>query len=267
MNVACNSLVARNPLARRVWQAKRFEPSHIPGLGLDLDAAYGVLNTIGPDVPATNGQAVRRWLDKSGNGRHFDQATATSQPVLKDGYIYADGVNDQMFGNSSSLNLVSGVGAATVFCVAYRLGSLSATQVPMRVSVASSVATRFGVETSVGLGRVSGRTVDTDAFRYADTPDGLSAAQPFIFYGHADFVLGTLSARLNGGSSGNGALVSSGLTPASLSSVVSLFSNGASLSNFYGGLARVLVWPRALTASELLRVHRYLSATYGIPLA
>jgi hypothetical protein len=31
---------------------------------------------------AQDGQTVRRWLDKSGNGRHLDQATLAAQPIL-----------------------------------------------------------------------------------------------------------------------------------------------------------------------------------------
>lgn len=34
-------------------------------------------------TPATDGQTVRRWLDRSGNGRHLEQATLLSQPTFK----------------------------------------------------------------------------------------------------------------------------------------------------------------------------------------
>jgi hypothetical protein len=37
---------------------------------------------VGPDVPATDGQTVRRWLDKSGAGRHLEQSVLASQPTL-----------------------------------------------------------------------------------------------------------------------------------------------------------------------------------------
>jgi len=33
-------------------------------------------------IPASDGQTVRRWLDRSGNGRHLDQATLVNQPTF-----------------------------------------------------------------------------------------------------------------------------------------------------------------------------------------
>jgi hypothetical protein len=71
-----------SPLAQRVRGL--FSPSQLPGLAAWYDAADSstVLTSVGPDVPATNGQTVRRWLDKSGNGRHLDQATLANQPTL-----------------------------------------------------------------------------------------------------------------------------------------------------------------------------------------
>jgi len=71
----------------------RFNPLRLPGLAAWYDAADSstVLTTVGPDVPATNGQPVRRWLDKSGNGRHLDQVNLVIQPKLLSGGIEGDG--------------------------------------------------------------------------------------------------------------------------------------------------------------------------------
>lgn len=57
-------------------------PDRLPGLAAWYSADYGVLTSVGPDVAATDGQTVRRWLDRSGNGRHLDQATLLNQPTF-----------------------------------------------------------------------------------------------------------------------------------------------------------------------------------------
>jgi hypothetical protein len=71
-----------SPLAMRVRGL--FSPTSLPGLAAWYDAsdAATVLTSVGPDVPATNGQTVRRWLDKSGNNNHNEQADLALQPGL-----------------------------------------------------------------------------------------------------------------------------------------------------------------------------------------
>jgi hypothetical protein len=83
-----------SPLAQRVRGL--FSPSQLPGLAAWYDAADSstVLTTVGPDVPATNGQTVRRWLDKSGNNRHLDQAVLANQALFSGGQLDFDGSND-----------------------------------------------------------------------------------------------------------------------------------------------------------------------------
>jgi hypothetical protein len=45
---------------------------------------------------ATDGQTVRRWLDKSGNGRHLDQATLANQPTLTSRKVVFNGTSSKM---------------------------------------------------------------------------------------------------------------------------------------------------------------------------
>jgi hypothetical protein len=79
-----------------------FSPSQLPGLAAWYDAADSstVLTTVGPDVPATDGQTVRRWLDKSGNNRHLDQADLALQPIFTNAAtgLTFDGTNDFLNG-------------------------------------------------------------------------------------------------------------------------------------------------------------------------
>jgi hypothetical protein len=87
-----------SPLAMRVRGL--FSPASLPGLAAWYDASdpATVLTTISPDVPASDGQTVRRWLDKSGNGRHLEQADLTLQPVFTNAGtgLTFDDVNDIM---------------------------------------------------------------------------------------------------------------------------------------------------------------------------
>jgi hypothetical protein len=70
-----------SPLAMRVRGL--FSPASLPGLAAWYDASDSstVLTTVSPDVPATDGQTVRRWLDKSGAGRHLNQTDLALQPL------------------------------------------------------------------------------------------------------------------------------------------------------------------------------------------
>lgn len=58
----------------------RWTPLNLPEL-LGLWYAHDALTAIGPDIPATLGQTVRRVPDASSNGWHLDQPTGTYQPL------------------------------------------------------------------------------------------------------------------------------------------------------------------------------------------
>jgi hypothetical protein len=68
-----------------IWPLTIASPSALPGLQLWLDGSdAGTLYdaTSGGSLVAADG-AVLRWEDKSGNGRHFTQATSGIQPLRK----------------------------------------------------------------------------------------------------------------------------------------------------------------------------------------
>jgi hypothetical protein len=96
-----------SPLAMRVRGL--FSPASLPDLAAWYDAsdAATVLTTVSPDVPASNGQTVRRWLDKSGAGRHLNQTDLTLQPVFSatEKAVVGDGSNDLMQTASFALSL------------------------------------------------------------------------------------------------------------------------------------------------------------------
>ena len=82
---------ATSPLPINIERRRRFNPSRITGLDLWLDAADG--NTLfdatsGGNLVTSDGSAVKRWEDKSGNLKHATEPTAA--PLLevaeKNGY-------------------------------------------------------------------------------------------------------------------------------------------------------------------------------------
>lgn len=85
-----------------------FRPDKLPGLAAWYSADVGVLTSVGPDVAATEGQTVRRWLDRSGNGRHLDQATLANQPTLSGGGVSVSAGNAWIGTNAMGLGM-SGV--------------------------------------------------------------------------------------------------------------------------------------------------------------
>lgn len=70
-------------------------PLTISGLQLWLDAADSSTffdATAGGSLVTTDGAAVARWADKSGNNRHATQGTSNARPLLKTG---ANGINSK----------------------------------------------------------------------------------------------------------------------------------------------------------------------------
>jgi hypothetical protein len=109
-----------SPLAMRVRGL--FSPASLPGLAAWYDAsdAATVLTTVSPDVPATDGQTVRRWLDKSGNARHLEQAVLANQPTFSAASlaVVGDGVAQQM--QSVAFTLAQPI---TYYCVLQSLAA------------------------------------------------------------------------------------------------------------------------------------------------
>jgi hypothetical protein len=104
-----------------------FSPSDLTGLELWLDASDSstVLNSISPDTPATDGQAIRRWLDKSGNDRHAEQTTGANQPLLdadglnSKGVLTFDGINDRLVLGDILDSVITDASAKfEIYCVA-----------------------------------------------------------------------------------------------------------------------------------------------------
>jgi hypothetical protein len=106
------------------WPSAFVSPTQITGLQLWLDAAAPETlfdATTGGSLVAADG-AVARWADKSGNNRHFTQATSGKRPIRKtnqqnglDALLF-DGSNDFLEGG----DYINGQSGLTIFCVLKR---------------------------------------------------------------------------------------------------------------------------------------------------
>jgi hypothetical protein len=185
-----------SPLAMRVRGL--FSPASLPGLAAWYDASdpATVLTTVSPDVPASNGQTVRRWLDKSGNGRHLNQADLTLQPVYdSDGFLQGDGLNDVM----SAIGTMPGGRLLSVHVLA--LQPTTALTQPSLVSVpGSGFLNMYRVSTNAGGSRFvssSGITIPGTSY---DTPYVISVCYNGVnVVGYVNGAQTTSSTTLDGG--------------------------------------------------------------------
>jgi hypothetical protein len=102
-----------------------FRPTSISGLQLWLDSMQGLFDaTTGGNSVTTDGSAVARWEDKSGNNRNALQATSINRPILKTSVqngkngIRFDGINDFMATSSFAHSV-----PITLFLVCKRLSN------------------------------------------------------------------------------------------------------------------------------------------------
>lgn len=259
------------PMNNRLMRpmATGFNPRSIAGLGLWLDAADSSTLTL-------NGNTVSEWRDKSGNARHFSQGTAATQPNAvnrtQNGRRVLDfELSQELTGNAASLNILRNVSGATLMAAA-RFDALAATNaVTSGLFLISSGASTSAARTSIFSGAgaagtigVSGRRLDADTFGFARAA---SAVGEYIIAGTLDYANSDAFIYTNGQLlAQNLAFQTNGNTSDTDSRSFSVGSVGGG-SYFDGWIGEILVWPRALSASERLAAERYLGRKWGITVA
>jgi hypothetical protein len=244
-----------------------FDPRRIANLGIWLDATVDSSLTF-------NGNTVSEWRDLSGNGRHFAQGTAASQPngvnVTQNGRRALQFSGGQgMSGNAATLNTIRNVPGATAICV-FRFDSAGATGVVFNFSIATAVQTsRFQIGQSSGVGGTyaGGRRLDANSFASAFYADNTNARvqSGVLDYANSDAFIwqnGTLE-------NSNTSFQTTGNSQDADHLGVTIGANVISVGSQFltGWIGEILVWPRALTASERQRVERYLGRKWGITVA
>lgn len=232
--------------------AGAFLPTSIAGLSLWLDAADAdtVLNSVSPDVSATDGQTVRRWIDKSENSLHQSQSTGLNQPLFQTGEInslstvHFDGTNDILLGTLPNIS------TATIFQV-HR-----STKATTQIWLNGQDAAKYLVVTSDGT--VSGAVtagVGTPSFRV----NGASAS--FATRDAAHDALCTGIATI---------LTATSVDLSTWSKTATEFRLGYQVSVGFGiggDLCELLFYDGSLSSQNISAVESYLASKWGVALS
>lgn len=221
-----------------------FSPLNISGLSLWLDASD-------TDTIIESGGSVSQWNDKSGNENHITQATGANQPTTGTRSL-------------NSLNSIDFNGSSDFMIAPTALNSLSNSENTVFVVMATDVSTNQ----NIFLGDNSGNTFSISVWN--------SGKNTYFNNFYTDFSYTTLlnSPSVNVGlkSGGIAQLYSNGeiAIPAdaidfSVSGNIYIGRNATGATSYFnGGLSEVLMYNRALSASEINMVSNYLYAKYAL---
>jgi hypothetical protein len=231
----------------------------------------------GTTAVGANNDPVGYWKDLL-NGYPLTQTTNNNRPLYLTSGINSrpalsfDGTNDNLNATSGAvLDAVRNTGGFTAF-VACRLGgptnNVSATFLSRNGSAAQS---RINIGSN-GSGNgnsffLGGRRLEADSVTNATSTSG--AATPnttFVLAAVADYSNSDGYLYINGAlNATNTDWLTAGTTPDSASAAVSVggLPDGAT-QQFLGQIAQVLWYKRALSASEVLFVSRWLGRIYGV---
>lgn len=248
--------------------ASGFNPKSIASLGLWLDASADSSLTF-------NATTVSEWRDLSGNGRHFAQETGASQPVAntrtQNGRRALDFQGSQfMLGNAASLNVLRNVPGGTAFVVG-KIDATSGSQVFFAASRnGSNSQARLVVDNDPASlsWRAGGRRLDADAFGAVTSAGSwdinVNVLTGLLDYGNSDAFLYENGTLLNS----NTSFQTNGNTSDTDSDFVQVGANGAGVVSLLDGfICEIILYQRALPATERQRVERYLGRKWGITVA
>ena len=241
-------------------------PTDIANIALWLDATSGLYDaTTGGSAVTANGAYVARWEDRSGNARHFSQATVNSRPVLATAAlngkptIFFDGTDDFLDATYSRPY------AAQTLFVVVRMDS-GKTQSGLFAESQSAAS-----DQSIYLPAVAGTT------SIGSTTDGSATRRSASNYAFATYYIATFThsgTTIANYLNGVAAVAESDSFPGGTYNVARarlggrINSNGTNVAgaNLPGSIGEVIAYDRLLTTSERDTVHAYLSTKWGIAL-
>jgi hypothetical protein len=270
------------------------DPTSITGLQLWLDASDGTSlydeTSGGSPVVATG--MVRRWLDKSGNGRHAIESTngPTRRINVQNGLstLDFDGTNDtlQIPSSQSTFAFLHQSSQATVFCV-YRptYASLAGNEfhgildTGSRSGLTPGVQLSFNNNNSQGIDwRVNGVDQGSGTFRVISQVASGAPNNSFLLVAIVtDNENATTASRAlmyrNGGSASGTVVgspfdsggVSAGNSGRNFTISGSGTATGASTSQFFNGdIGEIIIYNSALSDDDRTAVNQYLMSKWGI---
>lgn len=244
--------------------AVAFKPSDIAGLQLWLDATTGLFDaTSGGNAVTTDGSAVARWEDQSGNARHFKQATSNNRPALKTSIqngkniIRFDSDNDWMEMDSE----FSGLTSASYYVI------LKIAVDPPAVELKTAHPIHFLYGTTAGYSSSHYTWTDGNIYDNTMTTTRRTAGNPTPTL--TNFHLYNVDAS---GSSWTNRLNKTQLTTFTTNTFSqlrkeigrSLWSSVSYYYYFNGDLAEVIVYNSILSSTNRAKVEDYLYSKWGI---
>lgn len=249
-------------LRPRAAAATGFTPRSIADLGLWLDASVDSSLTF-------NGNNVSEWRDLSGNGRHFSQSTAASQPSgvgrTQNGIRVLDfDGNRVLSGNAASLNIARNVGGVSIF-FAGKWDTLAGQSTGVFISRGDNATSgRCNIDYAAATSsfRMIGRRLDSDS-PVVLTPAATTNAG--VFAGIFDYANSDGFFRINGSTvASSTSFLTDGVTQDNDSLGVFIGGIAGATSGLDGFMGEVITYRRAVSVSERQAIEQYLGAKWGI---
>lgn len=248
--------------ANLFWEWTGGSGGTIPTSGLDAwyDASVGLYDaTSGGSAVTTNGAAIARWEDQSGNGNHLTQSVINSQSTLKtngqggkngvnfDGGDYFDITNPIPTNADFSTFIVMSKNAADpsgTFSFGLGGSNIQSLHIWHHPSWAASSPSRPSI-------------IDNAGRLYAGALD--ASSKVILLSGTRNFTTNALSLQVDGNAQTISFYNSVSNTPSTLSYV------GRRSSNYQlGDIYEIITYDRVLSASEIQQVENYLMTKYGL---
>ena len=249
--------------------AGQFSPANIPSLALWLDATTGLYDaTTGGNAVSSNGAAVARWEDLSGNSRHFTQATANNQPTLVASGLNGkntlgfDGTNDLL--TLSSNSLLRNIPAYTCFFVRKNKSSVSTLETNFVNAVGATTIFDFNTQATNRPG-IRVRRQSANTLTSLQGSNSQTTAGTFELWGTLiDHSVTSATLFKNGTQlATNTAFLTTGNSQDSArNSSIGAFVAGTQPADIE--VAEILIYETALSASDRATIETYLNEKWAI---
>lgn len=244
-------------------------PKTVSGLALWLDSTTGLYDaTSGGNAVSSNGAAVARWEDQSGNLRHFTQATANNQPTLVASGLNGkatlgfDGTNDLL--TLSSNSLLRNIPAYTCFFVRKTKTSVSALEIIFTILAGAPTIFDFNTQATNRPG-LRARRDSANTLTSLQGSNSQTTAGTFELWGTLiDHSVTTATLFKNGTQlATNTAFLTSGNSQDSArTSSIGAFTTGTHPADLE--IAEILIYEAALSTSARATIETYLNQKWAI---
>jgi hypothetical protein len=237
-------------------------------LWLDAADATTLFTTDSGSTLATNGSAVGRWNDKSGNGRNFIQATAGVRPTYTTAAQNSRNVVTVstlgQFLTYSSGGLLSNVSGGFICAAGACTATTSTFKFYLTITTAA-IGTRFSLtKDTSNFSRTGGRRLTSDAFASINGSVNIGTAGNILF-SSVNYAATTLTLFRNGAQDATKAdFQSAGSTPNDAGNA-SLFNNiFGDTNNFTGSMFEVIVGHSTPSTLDRQKLEGYLAHKWGL---